>query len=263
MTGDVHRQGMKRADTTHVQKSELSLAREYAEIARRHNIDVTLFMEGSLCKERPRLVRSIAAMENVEVGGHTFTSFHPRWLHVLFMNLSGSEYGPRVYQEYDIKRSLNTLGGTIGDQISSWRTHSYKSNRHTYEILKETNVKVISDVITTDDVLSPERGNKLVSLPVNTLRDDGHMLITNRTKEIIQKDQYHGDWFNTSYYTAEEWLEQLKEQIQLIVKQGGVATVQAHPIYMKAADDFSTFEDLCRWIRANGYRSICARDIAE
>lgn len=229
----------------------------YANIAADAGLSVTLFVDGKSCVEAPEELRSLADAPNVELGGHTYASFHPRWLHRLFATLFGTEYGPRWFQQYDIRRTVSALAPYTTD-VTSWRTHAYDSTPDTYPVLAANGLRVVSDAVTPATTRYPAQTESLVSLPVNTLRDDGHVRINDRTKQVAS-----GDHFNRELYEPTDWLDQLKQQISEIVAADGVATIQAHPIYMYAADDFSTFRTLCRWLTENNHESVLCRTVGE
>ncbi|MFC4357707.1 polysaccharide deacetylase family protein [Halobium salinum] len=256
LTGDVHEDDVRRDDVAAVPESEISLSERLAEIARGYDIELTLFVEGRVCVRRPQRVADLAATPGVEIGGHTYSSFMPRWVHRPFRLMFGTEYGPARYQRHDIDRTLDVLESTTGTQVLSWRTHAYDSNCATRKALNRTSVEVISDRVTPPTDIGPVRNAGLVELPVNTLRDDGYLRVSTRSDDLV-----NGDWFDDRMYDPDEWLSKVCEQTESIVELGGVATIQAHPIYMYAADGFEVFEGLCQWLADRDIETRCCHTI--
>jgi hypothetical protein len=78
LTGEVH-QWIDSADRAHASETESALALEYARIAGRYGLKVTLFFTGLAIIEDPTSVSTLLQEDNVEVGGHGWDSFRPRW----------------------------------------------------------------------------------------------------------------------------------------------------------------------------------------
>lgn len=96
ITGDVHHASM---ETTDQQASSIGIEQvteRYVNIAAKYDIDITLFVTGRFCEEvsDPETIDR----NHVEIGGHTWSAFRPKWLFALFSRLVGARYGPRLYQ---------------------------------------------------------------------------------------------------------------------------------------------------------------------
>ena len=95
LTGDVHHRSLGTREAPLIEPlSEADLAVAYAEIAASHGLTVTLFVTGPVALEHSVPLRQLAAMPNVELGGHGYAAFRPGWLHRLFRVVWGSHWGP-------------------------------------------------------------------------------------------------------------------------------------------------------------------------
>ncbi len=81
-----------------------------------------------------------------------------------------------------------------------------------------------------------------------------------RTPEHVAAEGY-----GPSYPPA-TWCQKVCVQVEKIFSADGIATVLAHPICMKVADDFATFERLCAflsnypsWFASEAAERLCAR----
>lgn len=263
LTGDVH-QEYDSEEQSYYDGSEFEAALEYVEIARSYDIDLTLFLTGKVAKENSEQVRGLDQDDGVEIGGHTWSAFRPSWLHrQVFHRVMGSVYGPRRYQKRDIERTLRLLERQTDKRIRSWRTHSYESNHHTYDILSDTSIVSISDEKSPDAVSPFEYENyDLVEYPINVLPDHEHLIHGGRTKRSVQvlREQGWTDEFGSDSYPIEEWGRRIRTQVDKIQQADGTATLLIHPGCMKAADDLDTFEQICAHIASAGYETETMRD---
>lgn len=256
LTGDVH-QEYDSKEQTYYDGTEFEAAKSYINIAKSYDIDVTLFLTGKVAKDNEEGVMKFSRDQHIEIGGHTWNAFRPLWLHrKLFDRIVGSVYGPKWYQKRDIRRTINTLQRSTGGPIKSWRTHSYQSNDHTYEILSNTSIEYISD-LKAPDMTEPIEYQEynLEECPINIIPDHEHLLHGSRTKQTIEQLQENGwsDAFGSMSYSITEWGEKVKSQIDRIEQTDGTATLLIHPGCMKAADNFDTFKSICSHIASNGY----------
>lgn len=265
LTGDVHHDydGLEQRK---YDGSEVDAAKEYSEIASRHDIDITLFVTGKAVQSEREELRTVADRENVEIGGHTWSAFRPTWLHrTVFKRLFGSIYGPKTFQRYDIRRTLRVLENFLGEPVTSWRTHAYASTDATYEILSDSPVEVISDK-KKPDALSPYEYTRyaLHELPINVIPDHEHIYHGARTHESVQEniDAGWSDPFGHESYSIEQWTERVIDTIDEIEQKNGVATLLIHPGCMKVADDLHSFERICEHISSRGYTTKTVRDLS-
>ena len=66
---------------------------------------LTLFVTGRAATEDPVLLGTLAAEENVELGGHGWDSFRPHWKYRALNKLFGSPHGPGAFQARMIRRT--------------------------------------------------------------------------------------------------------------------------------------------------------------
>ncbi|MUV50102.1 hypothetical protein [Haloarcula sp. CBA1122] len=207
----------------------------------------------------------MAERENVEIGGHTWSAFRPLWLHRrVFNRLFDSIYGPKLFQRYDVYRTLQILERFLNGPIRSWRTHSYASTDATYEILSDSPVEAISDEKDPDARL-PYRHTQyaLHEVPINVITDHEHIYHGARTRESVQAN-IDGGWidpFGPESYTIEQWTKKVIDTIDEIEREGGIATLLVHPGCMKAGDDFRSFKQICEHIEAQGYTTRTMSDV--
>jgi peptidoglycan/xylan/chitin deacetylase (PgdA/CDA1 family) len=264
LTGDVH-QEFNTEEQTHYAGTEFKAALEYAEIAQSYDIDLTLFLTGKVVKANADQVRVLSGNKKVEIGGHTWSAFRPSWLHKAFSWAMDSVYGPKYFQKLDIERTLSTIEKRLDESVRSWRTHAYNSDRYTYEVLSETSVTFISDQKSTDTITPIEyNAYSLIECPINVITDHEHIIHAGRTKQSVRQLQEEGwsDEFGSASYSIEQWSEQVIEQIDRIEQADGLATILIHPGCMKAADEFKTFDRICSYIAASGYKTQTIREIS-
>jgi hypothetical protein len=144
------------------------------------------------------------------------------------------------------------LGSWSGSEIVSWRNHAYQHDENTARLLAQAGVRTWSDEVDLDQLRPRKHANGVVILPINTLPDHERMYHGARTITAVAEEG------RAESFSPEEWCDLVCEQADSIVRKGGIATVLAHPICMKIADDWQTFERLCH--NLGSYRSLFARD---
>lgn len=264
LTGDVHHPSLESSDQKWSKKSEAALAVNYANIAHKYGIKVTLFITGRTFLEDRMEIKNLLGYSNLEIGGHTWSAFRPQWLHKFFRVFLKSNYGPKVYQRRDIERTISIIRKTIKSNPLSWRTHGYASDFKTLELLEDTSIKVVSDNV-DDGKVMPEHLGKLVSLPMNVLPDHEHLYHGPRTEEEVENYLKRGGSYeitNKSYY-IDDYFRIVKEQVEKINEKNGIATLLLHPICMKVADDFKNFEDFCKWVSEKSYKTIWCKEATQ
>jgi hypothetical protein len=253
LTGDVH-QWIDSGDRRHAAETECALALEYARIAGRHGLKVTLFVTGLAVREDEAGIRSLLREENVEVGGHGWDSFRPRWRYRATNRLFGSQHGPAAMQSRMVRRTCAAIERVIGKHVTSWRNHAYCRDEHTPASLEKAGIRVWSDEVDRRRVAPYSHSSRLAILPINTTPDHEHLYHGDQTVETIPAPQRSG------YDHPDEWRVRVEEQVEEIVADGGTATILAHPLCMKVVDDWQTFEKLCS--RLSAHSSSWAREAA-
>jgi Polysaccharide deacetylase len=238
LTGDVH-QWIESADRAYAKERESELAVEYARIAARHGLKVTLFFTGRAVIEDPSSVRALLDEGNVELGGHGWDSFRPAWRYQILRRLFGSPHGPRVAQSRMVLRTCATIERVTGRRVHSWRDHAYHFDSYTPQVLADAGVRVWSDEV---DPLRPgpyRHISGIVSLPINTTPDHEHVYHGGQSVATVSVDR------RSQYSSPDAWRAQVLRQTASLVERGGTATILAHPLCMKVFDDWRTFELLC------------------
>jgi hypothetical protein len=254
LTGDVH-QWIDSADRAYATETECALAVEYARIAGSHGLKVTLFFTGLAIKEDTTSVRALLEEENAEVGGHGWDSFRPQWRYRAVNRLFGSPHGSSSMQARMVARTCSTIERVSGRRVLGWRDHAYRFDEHTPRVLAEAGIRVWSDDVDPERADPYRDRSGIVVLPINTTPDHEHLYHGGQTLDTIPASRQPG------YDHPDGWREVVLRQVESIVSSGGVATILAHPLCMKVADDWRTFELLCASL--SRYRSVWAVEAAE
>ncbi|MCC2640185.1 MAG: hypothetical protein K0S45_598 [Nitrospira sp.] len=241
LTGDVHHRSYRGVDTRYAQQTEAQLALRYCDIAARHNVKVTLFVTGKACLEERDILADLSRRSHCEIGGHTFCAFRSI-RHRISKHLTGSMLGSASLQQRDIERTIAAIRNVTGTDITIWRNHAYKHDAHTYPLLGQSGIRIVSDRVARKATSVERVSQKLLSLPINTLPDHEHLL----------HGKYVAGRLNPSRLqervTVQEWRETVQKQVVTIEQRGGIATILAHPLCMEIADGMQSFEQLCRFL---------------
>jgi hypothetical protein len=168
--------------------------------------------------------------------------------------LFGSPHGPAAFQARMVRRTCAAIERATSRQVSSWRNHAYRFDTHTPGVLAEGGIHAWSDEVDPDRVVPYRHESGIAILPINTTPDHEHLLHGGQTEETVAAARL------PEYYDTDSWRERVVRQTEAIVRQGGVATILAHPLCMKVADDWHTFEGLCSELSA--YPSAWATEAA-
>jgi len=252
ITGDVHHMSLQTRDQEYLEGTEVEAAIEYAEIAGKYDVPVTLFVTGKAAKEEPEKVQRLASMDHVEIGGHNYWAFDTP-VHVGWRALSrftggvvGSWNGPRSFQAWEINKTVDTFAG-LGIEIRSWRDHAYRHDQHTTALLREAGITHFSDGVEPGGRVREEDG--LTVVPINTPPDHEHVYHAFRTPEFVAENGFEGP-FGSETIGVEEWVEWVLEAVE---SADGVGTVLAHPACMKLASGLADFETMCRAIEGDAH----------
>ncbi|WP_218155574.1 polysaccharide deacetylase family protein [Halomicrobium zhouii] len=248
---------METRDQAYMDGTEVEAAVEYARIAGKYDVPVTLFLTGKSVIEEPEKVRTLVAMDNVELGGHDYWAFttpvHAAWraLGKVTRNRIGSWNGPRPFQAHEIRKTVAAFGD-LGVTVRSWRDHAYRHDRHTADLLSQYDITHFSDTVEPDGTVHKENG--LTVVPVNTPPDHEHVYHSFRTRDFVANDDFEGP-FGAESRDVEDWAEWVLDHVADHRCAGKTATVLAHPACMQLADGFTAFEDLCAAIDGGRFLS--------
>ncbi|WP_231741177.1 polysaccharide deacetylase family protein [Halorubrum sp. CBA1125] len=233
-------------DQAYLDRTEVEVAIEYAEIAAEYDVPVTLFLTGRTAVEEPERVETLAAMDNVEIGGHNYWAFdtpvHKTWrgAEKVTGGRIGSWNGPRPFQRFEIRRTIQALNER-GVDVTAWRDHAYRHDQYTTELLAEEGITHFSDAVGPDERVRQEDGVTVV--PVNTPPDHEHVYHAFRTPGSEAVEEFEGP-FGERSVSVDEWVEWVLEKTESVQLDEGVATVLAHPACLWLADEFDAFERL-------------------
>jgi hypothetical protein len=124
--------------------------------------------------------------------------------------------------------------------VRSWRNHAYQHDANTPRLLARCGLTAWSDDV---DLTRPGpylHDGGIVALPINTLPDHEHVFHGDLTSETVGT--------RSEVYTPDAWCDLVCDQVASLVEAGGTATILAHPLCMKVADDWSSFERLCTFL---------------
>jgi hypothetical protein len=254
ITGDVH-QAIGSSDQRFVDRSESALAVDYARIADRYGVKVTLLFTGRAIVEDGAEAQALLEMENVEIGGHGWDALRPIWWHAALRRLTGSPHGPAWLQQRMIRRACAVIEQYTGRQVRSWRNHAYRYDCHTPRLLAQAGVSIWSDRVQLEHRFPRRHPSGIVILPINTLPDHEHLYHGARMPQQVVDEGYGPS------YMPDLWYDRVCIQIEEVACAGGTATLLVHPICMKVADDFATFERLCAFL--SNYPSRFASEAAD
>jgi len=240
LTGDVHSR-IKGHWEQEKAGSETDAAKKYLEILKTNKISCTLFLNGKCLEEEPEKVKELLKYD-IEIGGHTYDNFGKMNSVKGYINRKrfGCVYGSFQYQKKDIKKTRKAFE-RLNWEMSCWRTHAFASNNETFRILKENNVKYISDLLGD---IKPFEKDGIIHVPIN-IPDDvdtisfGFLTPENRnpfascTKGRIK---------------PEEWFEIVKKRVVDNEKNKIDSILLIHPITMAVLDDFKLFERIVHFL---------------
>ncbi|WP_254546357.1 polysaccharide deacetylase family protein [Halomarina pelagica] len=253
LTGDVHHMSLDTRDQVYLEASEVDATLGYVEIAASYDLPVTLFLTGLAAREEPARVERLAAADGVEIGGHNYYAFSTP-VHKLWRGLTGSWNGPRRFQAWEIRRTIDALEG-CGATVRSWRDHAYRHDDETADLLASHGITHFSDVV--DPAGAVERGRPTV-VPVNTPPDHEHVYHAFRTPAFVEEDGFEGP-FGTESVHPDEWVEWVLDAVAEHREAGRTATVLAHPACMRLADEMAAFDRLCDGLSA--YEAVTVREV--
>ena len=274
LTGDVHHMSLRINDQRFIpdkSNSEVRIARRYVDLLEKYQVKATLYICGKCFTQEWDDLRHVVASPLIEMAGHQYQARQPRPFFDWYGKKTGNWNGPYWFQWWDIRRTIEVCRQRTGYQLVSWRNHSYIVDPNTYPLLARHGVRLVSDEIRARNRWPRRLADGLTSHPLNVISDHDHLYHAHRTKEYVERvnrDGYGADEFGAVSYTIEKWGDLVLHQVEAIEKEGGLATILAHPLCMYLADRFATFEKLldsfsrlqCIWARQ--IPDLMGRDVA-
>ncbi|MBN1444791.1 MAG: polysaccharide deacetylase family protein [Candidatus Omnitrophica bacterium] len=271
LTGDIHHTSLGTNDQRYIGKNdtEVKISCRFLELIEKHNVKTTFYITGRSFNADWQDLESITSSSLVEVGGHTYSGIPSGNLDRLKSRLlnrcpssHGARYGSPSSQGKDIKRMVEAVREKSGYTIVSWRSHGLVYDRHTYSLLRQNGIRLISDEISAKKIFPEKTKEGLISHPINVIPDHDHLYHAHRDEEFVKKAKsvgYGTDAFGAESYPVEVWGDRVLERVAEIEKAGGLATILMHPVCMYLADRFRTAERLLKHFA--GYKNIWAREI--
>lgn len=240
ITGDVHTK-IKNYWEQKTAGSEIDAGKKFLEILKKYELRSTLFINGKCLDKEPEKVKELLEYD-VELGGHTYDNFEGMNIikSYIYRKRYGCVYGPPHYQKKDIKKTRNAFE-KIGLKMNSWRTHAFGSNEETFKILRENNVKHVSDLLGNQ---KPFEKQEVIHMPINIPVDINTITIGPLRPE--NRDVFAS--CTKSRISPEEWFEIVKKRISENEKNKRDSILLIHPITMAALDDFELFEKIAQFL---------------
>lgn len=253
LTGDVH---IKLLDHWEQKRAGLDIdnAKKYLEILKKYKISSTLFLNGKCLDKNSEKVKNLLNYD-VEIGGHTYDNFGKMGAikSYIFRKIWGCIYGYSSFQRKDIKKTKNAFN-RLGIKMKSWRTHSFGSNDKTFQILRDENVKYVSDIV--GDV-KPFEKNGIIHLPINIPVD----VVTIDYGEYKPESKNPFASCVKGRIKPEEWFEIMKKRIADNEKKKIPSILLIHPTTMGALDNFVLFEQVAKFLSKYKSKKISEFDI--
>ncbi len=251
--------------------TEVRIAARYARLAEAHGLKLTLYVTGKTFVEEWPDFQPIAVSRSVEIGGHTYGGIPQTWWKKVWYRLRGlrppshcGAHASRAAQRRDIQKCIAVMERIVGRRIVAWRSHGLVRDEHTYPLLAESGIRLISDEISATKMWPEPIAAGLLSHSINVLADHDHLLHAHRDQAFVAQAQLRGygaDAFGCDSYPIEQWGEIVERQVEAIETRGGVATVLMHPVCQFLADRFRTAEKLFTLFAR--YRTVWASELLE
>ena len=238
LTGDIH-QSMGTGEQQLYAENEMACALTYAQIAAEHGLKVTLFVTALSVLEFSAEFAELNAMENVEIGEHGWDALRPRWWHRTLRYTFNSAHGPAFLQRQMIAKTCALLANHSGGPIRSWRNHAYRHDRHTAALLARAGIQVWSDKVDPSAAQLARTASGMTVLPINTTPDHENMVHGIRTPERIASRG------KPPSLEPAAWRAKVVGQVESLHQMGGQATILAHPLCMRVAENWEIFSGLC------------------
>jgi hypothetical protein len=238
LTGDVHHMGPRMGDQKRLTggRTEVRIAEEYLALCNTYQVCPTLFFTGLAVKREADFIRTLLERYQFELGGHTYSANHHRWLLGLSRRAFGLANGPYWFQKEDVSATVRCIRTELGISIASWRNHAYRMDRNTYKIAAAFGITRVSNRVTGIDG-TMQQVEDILEVPINTLPDHeslGH------------------DCHKRLFHSAKGWVNEVLRQIDYQQERNLPSVILAHPLCMFVEDKFVAFERLCAAIGNHG-----------
>lgn len=251
LTGDLHHNSLGTGNQAHCDLPEIEVAYRYLGLLERAGVKTTFFVSGKSFVEEWDRLQPICASEIVEIGGHNFSCFTPALWHRFSKKVFGSYNGPRWYEDWDVRRTVDVIEERTGHRIRCWRNHMYMHGPHTDAVLARNGFSVCSDGVQRSANGPQQSCSQLVSLPINVMPDHEHLYHAERTPEWVDwwvKRYQWSDDYGSASYRIEEWTERVLDELRQHERDGVLSVMIIHPITMYLCDKFHCFERILEFL---------------
>ena len=251
LTGDLHHNSLGTGNQAHCDLPEIEVAYRYLGLLERAGVKTTFFVSGKSFVEEWDRLQPICASDIVEIGGHNFSCFTPALWHRFSKKVFGSYNGPRWYEDWDVRRTVDVIEERTGHRISCWRNHMYMHGPHTDAVLARNGFSVCSDGVQRSANGPQQSCSQLVSLPINVMPDHEHLYHAERTPEWVDwwvKRYQWSDDYGSASYRIEEWTERVLDELRQHERDGVLSVMIIHPITMYLCDKFHCFERILEFL---------------
>lgn len=251
LTGDLHHNSLGTGNQAHCDLPEIEVAYRYLGMLERAGVKTTFFVSGKSFVEEWDRLQPICASDIVEIGGHNFSCFTPALWHRFSKKVFGSYNGPRWYEDWDVRRTVDVIEERTGHRIRCWRNHMYMHGPHTDAVLARNGFSVCSDGVQRSANGPQQSCSQLVSLPINVMPDHEHLYHAERTPEWVDwwvKRYQWSDDYGSASYRIEEWTERVLDELRQHERDGVLSVMIIHPITMYLCDKFHCFERILEFL---------------
>jgi len=251
LTGDLHHNSLGTGNQAHCDLPEIEVAYRYLGLLERAGVKTTFFVSGKSFVEEWDRLQPICASDIVEIGGHNFSCFTPALWHRFSKKVFGSYNGPRWYEDWDVRRTVDVIEERTGHRIRCWRNHMYMHGPHTDAVLARNGFSVCSDGVQRSANGPQQSCSQLVSLPINVMPDHEHLYHAERTPEWVDwwvKRYQWSDDYGSASYRIEEWTERVLDELRQHERDGVLSVMIIHPITMYLCDKFHCFERILEFL---------------
>ncbi|MDG1874810.1 MAG: polysaccharide deacetylase family protein [Mariniblastus sp.] len=251
LTGDLHHSTLRTGNQAHCDIPEIQVANRYLKMLEEANVNVTFFVSGKSFVQEWDLLKPICDHPLVEIGGHNYSCFTPELWHRASKKLFGSYNGPRWYETWDVKRTINVIQERTGKTIRCWRNHMYMHGPRTDQVLTECGIPICSDGVDRNFRGQTSGNGGLSSLPINVMPDHEHLYHAERTPDWVQRWVKRYNWsddYGSESYFIEEWTERVLDELRQHERDGVTSIMIIHPITLYLCDRFKCFEKILDFI---------------
>ena len=251
LTGDLHHASLGTGNQRHCDISEIQVAQRYLNLLEKSDVKVTFFISGKSFVEEWEDLKPICQHPLVEMGGHNWNCFTPMLWHRVSNKLFRNYNGPRWYQRWEVRKTIQVAGDRTGERLRFWRNHMYMHGRHTDGVLADEGFLVCSDGVKKQS--APERfRDGYYNFPINVIPDHEHLYHAERTREWVDAWVKRYNWsddFGSASYEVEEWTDLVIQQLEENEANGVISNMIIHPITLYLCDRLKSFQRILDFLK--------------